>query len=104
MIEKDDEEIYLKKASIKELCSGIKNVKIEFIDKNDKDKELEEKIITEAYESGYTENYTSFETLMEYLYGESKELKHEEKIQKFISKKYAKNVPIDVIKDVLELI
>lgn len=104
MIEKEDEEIYLKEASIKELCSGIKNVKIEFIDKEDKEKELEEKIITEVYESGYTENYTSFDTLMEYLYGESKELKHEEKIQKFISKKYAKNVPIEVIKDVLELI
>ena len=104
MIDNETEDVIMKKATIKELSNPIKNLKIEFISKEDKKKELEEKIITDAYESGYTENYTSFNGLMQYLYGETKELKHEEKIQKFISKKYSKNVPIEIIKDVLDLL
>ena len=103
LIDKDDEDVTLKKASIKELTDNMKNTKIEFIYEQDQVKDIEERIITEAYESGYTENYTSFEALSKYLYGESKELKHEEKIQKFISKKYAKTIPIEIIKDVLDL-
>ena len=103
VIGENDEDVSLKKDSIKELSSNIKNLKVEFITADDRMKDVEERIITEAYESGYTENYTSFDTLSNYLYGETKELKHEEKIQKYIGKKYSKQVPIEIIKDVLDL-
>lgn len=103
-VEEETDEIILKKASIKELCNNIKNLKIDFVTEADKIREMQDQLITGAYESGYNEHYTSFNGLMQYLYGETKELKHEEKIQKFISKKYSKDVPIEVIKDVLELV
>lgn len=102
---KKDKEFVTKQTIIRDLCSDYKNIKVEFMTEKDKYNSVKYNIMKQAKENGYMEGgYTTFEGLMEYLYGDTKECSHEEKIQKFIKKKYKKNVPIDVIKDVLNLL